>query len=93
LVRELIDHLLQVVDRDLGVILENVVVDWTSSALNGRMSAEIEVILKWMSDIVLNKGTGKGILVLVTSRTIILLRKEADVMTLGADNNGPLDLF
>lgn len=93
MVRELVDHLLQVIDRDLGVILENVVVNWTSSALDGGMSAEIEVVLKWMSDIMLNKSTGKRVLVLITSLSIIILGEEADMMTLGANNNGPLDLF
>jgi hypothetical protein len=93
LVWELIDHLLELIDRNLGIVLEHMVVNRTSSALDGGVSVEVEVILKWMSDIVLNKSTRIGVLVPVPSHIIPLLREEADVMTLGANSNGPLDLF
>jgi hypothetical protein len=54
LIRELIDHLLQIIDRNLGLIKENMVVNRASSALNCGVGIEIEVILKRMSDVGFN---------------------------------------
>jgi hypothetical protein len=93
LVRELIDHLLQVRNWNLGLVLKNMVVNRASSTLNGRVGIEVEVILKGMSDILLNERTGKGVGIAVSSLAVTVLGEEADMVTLGADNNGPLDLF
>jgi hypothetical protein len=68
------------------------VVNRTSSALDSGVSTQVEVILEWMGDISLNERTRKGIGVAVTSLSVILLGEEADVVTLGADYDGPLDL-
>jgi hypothetical protein len=57
------------------------------------VGAEVEVILKGMSDIMLNKSTWVSILVSIRSLTVTVLGEEADMMTLGADNDGPLDLL
>lgn len=89
LVGELVDHLLELIDRDLGLIQEHMIVDRTSSTLDGRVSIEIEVILKWMSDIMLNESTRKRISIAITSLDIVVLREEANVVTLGANSNGP----
>lgn len=64
-----------------------------SSSLNGRVSVKIEVVLKWMSDILLNQNTRKRVLVSVARRAIIVLGEKADVMALGADGDSELDLF
>jgi hypothetical protein len=84
------------------------VVDGPSSTLNGRMGAEVEVILKSgiiryhtsdtrgnlrMGNIFLNQGTRERIVVTITSLAIILLRKETDVVALGANRDSPFDLF
>jgi hypothetical protein len=57
------------------------------------MSAKIEVVLERMSDIMLDKSTRMGILVPVRSHTVTFFREEADMVTLVADNDSPLDLF
>lgn len=67
--------------------------NWTSSTLNGGMGAEVEVILIWVSDILLDQGTWKGICIAVSSLRVALLREEADVVALSTDGNSPLDLF
>ena len=93
MIRELIDHLLQIIDRNLGLVKENMVVNRASSALNGRVGVEIEVILKRMSDVRFNQSARQGVSIAISSLTISILGEEADVMTLGADNDSPLDLF
>jgi hypothetical protein len=93
LIRELIDHLLQIIDRNLGLIKENMVVNRASSALNGRVGVEIEVILKRMSDVGFNQSARQGVSIAISSLAVSVLGEEADVMTLGADNDSPLDLF
>tara|TARA_R110002060_G_scaffold8583_1_gene12845 strand:- start:237 stop:389 length:153 start_codon:yes stop_codon:yes gene_type:complete len=50
----LINHLLEVVDRNIGLILQDMVMNWTSGTLNGGMRAEVEVILIGVSDILLD---------------------------------------
>lgn len=92
LVRELVDHLLQVVDRDLGLIHEDVVVNRASSTLDGGVGAEIEIVLKWMSDILFNESTWESVCVTISCLAVTILGEEADMMTLRADNHGPLDL-
>ncbi len=93
MIRELIDHLLQVIDRDLGLIKENMVVNRASSALNGSVGIEIEVILKRMSDVGFNQSTRQGVSIAIRRLAVSLLGEETDVMTLGADNDSPFDLF
>ena len=93
MIRELIDHLLQIIDRNLGLVKENMVVNRASSALNGRVGVEIEVILKRMSDVGFNQSARQGVSIAISSLTVSILGEEADVMTLGADNNSPFDLF
>jgi hypothetical protein len=46
-----------------------------------------------MSNISLNQGTWKRITILVGSIAITILREEADVVTLGADDDSKLDLW
>jgi len=69
------------------------VVNRASSALNGRVGVEIEVILKRMSDVGFNQSARQGVSIVISSLTVSILGEEADVMTLGADNDSPLDLF
>jgi hypothetical protein len=93
LIRELIDHLLQIIDRNLSLIKENMVVNRASSALNGRVGVEIEVIFKRMSDVGFNQSARQGVSIAISSLAVSILGEEADVMTLGADNDSPLNLF
>jgi len=93
LVRELVDHLLQIGDRNLGIVLEDVVVNRAGCTLDGRVGVEIEIILKWMSDIALNKSTGEGVRVAIASLAVAVLGEETNVVTLGTNDDGPLDLF
>ncbi len=69
------------------------VVNRASSALNGRVSVEIEVILKRMSDIRFNQSARQGVSIAIRSLVVSVLGEEADVVTLGADNDSPFDLF
>ena len=63
--------------------LLNLVVDGTSSTLDSGVSAEVEVVLEGLSNASLNKCTGKRVGVLVNTA----LREEANVMTLGSDDD------
>lgn len=89
----LVDHLLEVVDGQLDLVENDVVVDGASSTLDSGMGAEVKVILERMSDVFLHKSTRKGIAVTITRARILRCGEEADVVTLGADNDSPLDLF
>ena len=93
LVGELVDHLLELIDWNLSLILENMIMNRTSSALDCRMSVEIEVILEGMSNIMLNQGSWNGVVVAIRCHSIAFLREEADMVTLGADSDSPFDLF
>lgn len=64
-----------------------------SSALNGSVGIEIEVILKRMSDVGFNQSARQGVSIAIRRLAVSLLGEEADVMTLGADNDSPFDLF
>lgn len=88
----LIDHLLEIIDRNLGLIQENLIMDRTRSTLDGSMSIQVEVILIRVSDIVLDECTRKWVAVAIPSLHIIFLGEEADVVTLGTDGDGPLDV-
>jgi hypothetical protein len=46
-----------------------------------------------MSNITLNQGTRKRVVVLISSLAIFFLGEEADVVTLSAHDNCELDLF
>ena len=63
--------------------LLNLVVDGTSSTLDSGVSAEVEVVLEGLSDASLNECARKRVGVLVTTA----LREEANVMTLGSDDD------
>jgi hypothetical protein len=84
---------LEVVDGDLGFIHDDVVVNWASGTLDGRVGAEVEVILERMSNITLNQSTRERVVVTVGRCMITLLGEEADVVALGTNGNSPLDLF
>jgi len=57
------------------------------------MSTKIKIILKWMSNVSLNQGTWQRIIVLISCDRIIVLGEESNVVALGANGDGPLDLF
>jgi hypothetical protein len=67
--------------------------NWTSGALDGRVSVEVEVILEWMSDIMFNQGSWNRVAIAISCHSIPFLGEEADVMALGTDSNSPFDLF
>jgi hypothetical protein len=92
LIRELVNHLVELIDWNLSLVLENMIMNWTSSALNGGVSIEIEVILEGMSDIVLNQGSWNRVVVAVSGHSIAFLGEEANVMTFGANSDSPSDL-
>ncbi len=52
-----------------------------------------KIVFEWMSNIALNQCTRKWVVVLVSSLTIILLREETNVVSLGTNSDCPLDLF
>jgi hypothetical protein len=93
LIRELINHLLQIIDRNLGFIMENMVVDRACSALNGGVGAEVEVILEGVSDIRFDESARKSVGISVGSLTVSILGEESDVMALCANDDSPLDLY
>jgi hypothetical protein len=68
-------------------------VNRASSALDGSVGVEIEVILKRMSDVRFNQSARQSVSIAIRSLAVSVLGEEADVMTLGADNDSPLDLF
>ena len=87
-----IDQALELIDVAFCLIHDNMIVDWTSSTLNSRVGVKIEVILKRMSDVALNKSAWKSVVVLISSCAITLLGEESDVMTLRANNDCPFNL-
>jgi hypothetical protein len=86
LVRVGVYHTLELIDVALSLILDDMIMDRASSALNGRVRVQVEVVLKWMSDITLNQSTGERVVVLVRGSTITLLGEETDVVALGANS-------
>ena len=46
MVAHVIDQTLEVIDWNIGLIQDDMVVDGASSALNGNMGTEVEVVLK-----------------------------------------------
>lgn len=80
-----VNHALEVIDIAVRIILDDMVMDGTSSTLNGRVRTEVEVVLKWMSDIALNKSARKRVVVLVRSAGITIFGEEANVMALAAN--------
>ena len=78
-----VDERVALLLRPLRLIQKDVVVDGTSSTIDGGMSAEVKVVLEWLSNTSLNKCTGKRVGVLVNTA----LRAEANVMTLGSDDD------
>ena len=79
----LVDECVALVLRPLRLLEKDVVVDGTSSTLDSGVSAEVEVVLEGLSNASLNKCTGKRVGVLVNTP----LREEANVMTLGSDDD------
>jgi hypothetical protein len=67
--------------------MENLLMNGSSSTLDGAMSTEVEVELKWMSAARLNEGSWDGIAIAIAFATI---REEADMMALAGDNNRKL---
>ncbi len=57
------------------------------------MGIEVEVVLVWMSDVLLYQHTGDRILISISSLTIIILGEDSDMMTLGAYHDGELGLL
>lgn len=79
----LVDERVDLVLRPLRLVEEDVVVNRTSSTLDSGVSAEVEVVLKGLCDASLNECARKRVGVLVTTA----LREEANVMTLGSDDD------
>jgi hypothetical protein len=50
LVAVVVNHALEVVDVALSVVLDDVIMDRTSSTLNSGVGIEVEVVLKGMSN-------------------------------------------
>ena len=88
----IVDQSLKVVDVALVLIQDDVVVNRASSTLDSGVGAKIEVVFKRMCDIAFDQSAGKGVVVSIGRTRITFLRKETDVMTLGAYSNGPFDL-
>ena len=78
LVGVLVDERLDLLVGPLRLVEKHVVVDGTSSALDGSVCAKVEVVLVRLSDASLNQSTRQGVSVLVTAT----LGEEADVVTL-----------
>jgi hypothetical protein len=83
---------LEFIDIALSLIHNDVVVNRTSSALNGGMGRKIEIIFERMRYISLNKGTRQGVVVTVSGGGVTLLWEEADVMALSANDDCKFNL-
>lgn len=75
------------------LIKDDLIVNRTSSALDSRMGTEVKVVLKRMSNISLNQGTWQRIVVLISCNRVVVLGEESNVVALGANSYGPLDLI
>jgi hypothetical protein len=65
----------------------NLLMNGSSSTLDGAMSTEVEVELKWMGAARFNKRSWDRIAIAIALASI---REEADVMALAGDNNREL---
>ena len=83
LIRVLVDERVDLLLGPLRLFEEDIVMNGASGTLGGGVSAQVEVILEGPSDAGLDECTRKRIGVLVTSAP----REEADVMTLGSDDD------
>lgn len=91
LVTVLIEKCLEFLDWKVCLIQKHVVVSGPSSSLDGHVRTEVDVVLPWMSHVVLNQCTRYRVSVLIPSHP--LRREEANVMTLLSNNNCHLRLF
>lgn len=67
--------------------------NWTSGSLDGGVRVQVKVILKWMSDIMLNQSARNSVTEAITGDFITWFGKDSDVMTLRTDGHSPLNLF
>lgn len=78
----MINHLLKFVDRDLHLIHDDVIVHWTSSALDGNVGGKVKIPHERVRDLLLHQRARKGIAISVT---LLRVRKESNVMPFGRD--------
>jgi len=92
LIAVMVYHLMELIGWNVCLIKDDVVVRRTSRTLDGRMRAQVEVILKRMSDISLNQNSRNGVLVSVSGSWITLSWEEANLVALAADDNSEQNL-
>ncbi len=91
LVTVLVDEILELIGRHLGLVEEDMVMRWACRPLDGRMRVQVKVILERVGDISLHQGSRMWVHVLVSSRAS-LLGEESNVMALRAHGHRELDL-
>lgn len=92
LVAMLIDHLVQLIDRDTRFIHDDMVVRRSSSTLDCRMRTQVEVMLERMRNISLNESSRMCVSILVASAVITSLWEEANLVALAANDDREVDL-
>lgn len=88
LIAVLIEHSLELVDIDAHLIHDDRVVGRPSSALNGSMRAEVDIVIEGVSDISIDNDTWHRVTVLVSGRAS--RREKANMMTLLGHHYGEL---
>lgn len=86
----LVEHSLELICINVRLIHNRCIMRRTSCALDCSMRTQVDIVLEWRRDIMVNDDTRNGIAVLISSGAVG--RKEADMMTLLRNYNGELRL-
>lgn len=90
LVAVIVDHSHQFVWFNFLFIRNHLVVSWTSCPLNCRVRIQVEVVLKGVSDILINNNARDRIAVLISGRS--RWRKKSNMVALLCYNDSEIDL-
>lgn len=87
----LIKHRLESIAIELTLVHQDMIMSRSRGPLDGCVRTKIEIVLKWMCNVLLYQGTRDGVSVFVRSwRT---MREKTYVMALLSNYHGELDLY
>ena len=91
LVRHLVDHRMQLLDRNAFFIRENMIVCRPSGALKRLVGTEVEIVLEGCGHVTLDQCAGDRVCIVIR-RKCSLIGKETDMVTLLTHDDGKFDL-
>ena len=87
LIRMLVEHLLEHIDWDVGLIQQHVVMSRARRPFQCFVRTQVDVVLDGVGDIAVDQGPRERVLILITG----LAGEEANVMSLLGHNHGEFD--